>query len=121
VRDLDSLPLDASECEYELFTAKTELGSLAYRDPVAGALYNDWYRRVEPAGEQRFSAAEMGKFALLAAASGIAGNAAYDAIKNIIRHSQRDIGPCRSNSLYRPTSTRSCGAVFTQARPRLFV
>jgi len=80
VRDLDSLPLDASECEYELFTAKTELGSLAYRDPVAGALYNalynDWYRRVEPAGEQRFSAAEIGKFALLAAASGMAGNAA---------------------------------------------
>ena len=82
---IDSIDASESDREMERFLAKKEFSSLVYRDSVAAELYRDWSERVEPSGSRKFSIAEIASFCLLAAASGVVGNAAYDAIKALLR------------------------------------
>jgi hypothetical protein len=78
---LESSDIDTEERESELRLARQEIRSLVYRDEIAGQLYADWYRRVEPEGKRKYSIGDVTAFCFLAAASGIVGNASYDALK----------------------------------------
>lgn len=73
------------ERDSERFMARQDFNSLVHHNEVSASLYREWYQRIEPSGERRFKIGELSTFCLLAAAAGIIGNAAYDALKALVR------------------------------------
>jgi len=82
---LSAVEMSSSEREWEQLVARNVIAGEVFREPVAAELYGHWARRADPHGTKRFRIAEIGSFCLLAAASGILGNATYDGVKALVR------------------------------------
>lgn len=91
---LAEMSLSRAEHETEVLLALQDVRGLVHIDPVASQLYTDWYSRVEPAGERRFNIGDLAVFCLMAAASGVVGNVAYDALKAIVRSINENATQC---------------------------
>jgi hypothetical protein len=88
------VPEDASETSRAILDfvhgLALEMGSELYnsallQDPLCGELYKEFKNSIDPRDEVQFSFDEIVYFLIADAASGIVGNLAYDALKEIIR------------------------------------
>ena len=76
---------DSAADNLEALVARATLFNLyresIFRDREGATLYKDYKNRIEPSDDVQFSFADVVYFVIAAAASGIIGNAAYDAIR----------------------------------------